>query len=171
MKHLAVTLCFTFLVLTFSLTSHAFSISGRVFYDVNGNGQRNVGDGGIPNVKVILNPGAIVFSTGSDGTYSFSGLSSGTYTVKETDPTGFESITPNKITISIKNKNVTNQDFGDKALVKKSESFNTSAETVDNGGGESGSESYNSNSSISQSTPIGKGESESFINKAGFQSQ
>ncbi|OGL39302.1 MAG: hypothetical protein A3C43_11865 [Candidatus Schekmanbacteria bacterium RIFCSPHIGHO2_02_FULL_38_11] len=55
----------------------------------------------------------LLHQTAVDGTYSFSGLAAGTYTVKETDPAGYCSTTPNKITITIKNKKVTNQDFGD----------------------------------------------------------
>ncbi len=63
------------------------SISGTVFFDVNNNGIQNGGDAGIGSVTVeLLNgAGAVISSqtTASDGTYSFTGLAAGTYSVRE----------------------------------------------------------------------------------------
>ena len=93
-----------------------YSISGMVFNDLNCNAQKNFGDAGIAGAKVTLTPGnAIVVYTGSDGTYSFNNLAPGTYIIKNTVPTGYTSCTPNKKTVMITNKNVTNVNFGDQA--------------------------------------------------------
>ncbi|MBI5050137.1 MAG: hypothetical protein HZC11_04495 [Nitrospirae bacterium] len=53
-------------------------------------------------------------------------------------------------------------------LAAGSENFDMPLSTVDSSGGESGSESFDVNTSTGQSTPIGKSESENFINYAGF---
>ncbi len=104
----------------FSLPYIAFcgtlSISGRVFNDKNCNGQKNGPDIGIGGVTITLNPGAITTTTAGDGSYSFSGLNAGTYTIKETDPAGYCSTTPNKIGVQLAKKNIKNQDFGDSKI-------------------------------------------------------
>ena len=101
----------------FSLPYIAFcgslSIEGKVFDDKNCNGQRNGPDTGISGVTITLNPGAITTTTAGDGTYSFTGLNAGAYTVKENDPSGYCSTTPNKVTVKLAKKKVTNIDFGD----------------------------------------------------------
>jgi len=94
----------------------AFSISGRVFNDLNCNGQRNAGELGISKVKLTLTPGDIQILTNSDGTYSFTDLFPGTYVITETDPDGYISCTSNKKTVKIKNKNASNVNFGDQAI-------------------------------------------------------
>jgi len=65
---------------------------------------------------LTLTPGSIVTSTNPNGDYSFSGLAPGTYVVKETDPAGYCSTTPNKQTVKIKNKNAKNINFGDSKI-------------------------------------------------------
>jgi len=91
-------------------------ISGRVYDDKNCNGQRNAGDIGIGGVTLTLTPGPVVTLTAADGTYSFSGLVAGTYTVTETDPAGYCSTTPNKITVKLGGKNAQNINFGDSKI-------------------------------------------------------
>ena len=58
-------------------------ISGKVFYDKNGNGVMDDGDFPIGGAGLLLTSGGTVkfTRTGPDGTYSFSGLAGGTYTV------------------------------------------------------------------------------------------
>ena len=102
--------------LAVSANAATYSISGRVFEDKNCNGQQNAGDVGIAGVTMTLTPGSLTTSTAANGNYSFSGLSNGTYVVKETDPSAYCSTTPNKKTIKISGKNVTNQNFGDSKL-------------------------------------------------------
>jgi hypothetical protein len=71
----------------------AASVSGTVYLDVNQDGQLNEGDSGIAGVVVTLagydDRGRFVtfsVTTGADGTYSFTGLRAGTYSLIETQP-------------------------------------------------------------------------------------
>ncbi len=64
-------------------------ISGRVFFDYNGNGVSDPGEPGVPGRDVFLDangnaipdPGEPVAHTGADGGYAFTGLPNGDYTV------------------------------------------------------------------------------------------
>jgi uncharacterized protein YbdZ (MbtH family) len=69
------------------------SISGFVYADVDNDGCRDPQERGLPNVTVtLLGPrvtkGATVV-TAADGSYHFTGLRAGTYSVSETQPTAF----------------------------------------------------------------------------------
>ncbi|MDR0182051.1 SdrD B-like domain-containing protein [Lysobacter arvi] len=72
------------------------SISGRVWLDIDNDGIVDAGETGIANVAVTLtgtdrngDPVNLTTTTGADGTYSFTGLVAGNYTVTEpTQPTG-----------------------------------------------------------------------------------
>ena len=66
------------------------TLAGFVYLDSNNNGVRDPGEEGIPDVKVQLVPistlvpqSTLVMSTASDGSYSFSDLSPGSYEVVE----------------------------------------------------------------------------------------
>ena len=67
------------------------SIAGAVFADADDDGVRDTGEAGIPGVTVTLNgPVTQTATTGTDGSYSFTGLPAGTYSVVQTPPaTGF----------------------------------------------------------------------------------
>ena len=72
------------------------SISGTVFQDDNGNGIQDAGEVGIEGVTVTLtgtddfgNPVELTVLTDASGNYSFDNLNSGTYTVTQTQPAGF----------------------------------------------------------------------------------
>lgn len=67
----------------------AASLSGAVYDDRNGNGQRDAGEPGIPGVTVSLSGGAGTGTTNANGDYVFGGLAPGTYTVTETQPAGY----------------------------------------------------------------------------------
>ena len=88
---------FGFVPLPASIADGASDCS--VWLDENGNGIRDAGEDGIPNVTVTLKPplgvdigggsgGSITTVTGTDGTYIFKDLPAGTYTVTVTRPTG-----------------------------------------------------------------------------------
>ena len=96
-----------------------FTISGKVFNDKNCNGHINAGDLGIGGVTITLTPPigpSTMTSTAPDGTYSFTGLAAGTYTVTETDPSGYCSITPNIKTVKLVKKDAKNINFADSKI-------------------------------------------------------
>ncbi|MBX3061114.1 MAG: hypothetical protein KF770_32040 [Anaerolineae bacterium] len=66
------------------------SVGDRVWYDDNGNGLQDAGEGGVPGIGVALHSAAdtdcadtplVVTTTGGDGSYLFSGLPSSSYFV------------------------------------------------------------------------------------------
>lgn len=73
-----------------------FSISGMKFNDLDGNSRRDEGEPGLSGWTINLSNNGTVISTttASDGSYSFSGLVSGTYTVTETSQNGWTQTYP-----------------------------------------------------------------------------
>ncbi|HEY3900126.1 MAG TPA: SdrD B-like domain-containing protein [Chthoniobacter sp.] len=72
------------------------SLSGQVFSDLNNNGQLDGSETGIGNVAITLTGGDdrgnavnLTTTTAADGTYSFSNLRPGAYSITETQPTGY----------------------------------------------------------------------------------
>ncbi|HVU85763.1 MAG TPA: SdrD B-like domain-containing protein, partial [Pirellulales bacterium] len=70
------------------------TLSGRVYVDSNGDGTFDSGDSGLGNVVVALfdsshNAVGSPQITAADGSYSFTNLAPGTYSVGEVKPTGF----------------------------------------------------------------------------------
>lgn len=76
------------------------SIGNFVWDDANNNGKLDVGEQGIAGVTVELlnSSGAVIAGTvtGSSGNYLFTGLGTGTYTVRVTTPTGYRTSTGDK---------------------------------------------------------------------------
>jgi uncharacterized protein (DUF2141 family) len=70
------------------------TVSGSVYNDLNGDGSLTAGEPGIIGVTVTLKNGATTVATATTiagGSYSFTNLAAGTYSVTETDPAGFVS--------------------------------------------------------------------------------
>ena len=67
------------------------NISGRVFDDVNANGQQDAGEPGLSGTEIIRfdDLGNAHTFTDDSGTYSFESLRPGTYHIREVVPTGF----------------------------------------------------------------------------------
>jgi len=69
------------------------SLSGRVYVDLNNNGVKDPTEPGIAGVRVTLTPRsegtARTADTDSTGAYSFTGLTAGSYSVRQTQPTSF----------------------------------------------------------------------------------
>lgn len=69
------------------------SLSGRVYLDVNNNGSKESSEPGIAGVQVTLTPqaggNARTTNTDTAGAYSFTGLTPGSYTVRQTQPSAF----------------------------------------------------------------------------------
>jgi hypothetical protein len=80
-------------------TDQAF-IAGTVFNDANGNGKQDDNESGIADVTVTLD-GSATSVTNQQGAYVFQINQGGAHTVVETDPPGFISTTPNKVTVNV----------------------------------------------------------------------
>ncbi len=92
-------------------------LTGTVWADTNRNGAIDTGEIGLPGVTVTLTKpdgSTITTTTASDGTYRFDGLTVGSYTITETQPTGYGSSTPNAISsVAVPATGLSNQNFGD----------------------------------------------------------
>lgn len=78
---LIVNLSGTILTLRNALTLQTTNISGTVFYDLNSNAVQDIGELGINSVQLELLPNNNTSSTNTDGKFSFSNLSNGSYQV------------------------------------------------------------------------------------------
>jgi hypothetical protein len=83
------------------------TLNGATFNDLNGNGIKNNGEGGLGGVVITLTRGSSVLTTISagDGSYSFSDLVAGNYTVSAADVPGYSRTTPGSLPITIGNSN------------------------------------------------------------------
>lgn len=102
------------------------SLSGMKFDDKNGNGVKDEGDTGLADWTIFIDENGNgeldgdepSTTTDVNGAYSFTGLSVGTYTVREEQQTGWTQTTTNPADIELENgENVTNVDFGNFKLV------------------------------------------------------
>ena len=96
------------------------TISGVVFNDLNGSGLREAGEAGIGGVSIsLINPTTAAVlattTTAGDGSYLFSGITAGNYTVQETDPNGFVSTTTNAVPVMVPGGGAATANFGDQA--------------------------------------------------------
>jgi prepilin-type N-terminal cleavage/methylation domain-containing protein len=89
-------------------------IRGVVFNDYNGDGDQDSGEHGLSGVTVRLNTGARKITTAS-GQYAFR-VDPGTYTVTESDPSGYNSTTPNSVVVTATKGAVVMANFGDRAI-------------------------------------------------------
>lgn len=91
----------------------ANDIVGSVFLDANGNGLRDVGEGGVANVPVLLaGTGTGNTATNSAGNYAFLAVGQGSFQVSITLGSGFLATTPTTVAVSINNCANGRADFG-----------------------------------------------------------
>ncbi len=93
------------------------TVSGNVFLDTNGNGMQDANEPGISGVTVTLltsrESEVQTATTAGNGSYSFSGVTSGGYKVQETDPAGYISTTANTVPVSVTGAGGVTANFGD----------------------------------------------------------
>ena len=121
------------ILVTYCDTKLSGTISGTKYLDVSGNGLTG-DDTPMSNVKIYLdtnnngvwNTGEPSMLTAANGTYSFTGLSAGTYTVREVMPDGFVRTAPtllDKYTVNLPaggtspNNNFANAEVCDKSVL------------------------------------------------------
>ncbi len=89
------------------------SISGQKFEDLDGDGVKDPGEPGLANWTIKLNGDQATTSTTGDGSYLFTNLGPGNYTITEVQQDGWTQSTTNPSVINaVSGQNVTNIDFG-----------------------------------------------------------
>jgi len=100
------------------------TITGTKFNDTNGNGTQDTGEIGIAGVTIFLDTnnngtpdtGETQATTGTNGSYSFPNLQTGTYNVREVVPTGFTATTPNPRTVPLDPGQTSTANFGNQQV-------------------------------------------------------
>src|SRR5215471_7102744 len=99
------------------------TVSGLKFNDANGNGVQDPGEGGLAGVTITLSGGGTTRTavTGSDGTFSFTAVPFGTYTLSETPPVNFVQTAPPppgtiSVLVDFGHQSVTGSAFGNRAI-------------------------------------------------------
>jgi uncharacterized repeat protein (TIGR01451 family) len=98
----------------------AGTLTGKVFVDVNGNGQMDAEDtAGVAGVKVTASGPAGVFTTTTDstGTYTFVNLPAATYAVTEAPPAGYRLTTATMVTAAVSPTGPAAASFGEARAV------------------------------------------------------
>ena len=95
--------------------SQFVTIWGTVFNDANGNGLWDAGESGLPGVTVTRD-GTESVSTDAYGRYSFVLTSSGIHTLEEKDPSGYNSTTPNQVSVDTVLGHQYQVNFGDTTM-------------------------------------------------------
>lgn len=94
------------------------TVSGAVYLDLSQDGIPDANEPGIGNVTIALVSAAntvIATTTTGNGNYLFANVAPGTYTVRETQPAGYQSITPNSVTVTVGGTNAAVANFGEQA--------------------------------------------------------
>ncbi len=105
----------------------AYSISGMKFNDLDGDGTKDTGEGGLDGWKIYndsnndgsFQEGEISAITGSHGSYQFQNLPPGDYTLREVQQTGWAQTTPseNLHSVVLTNVNVDSINFGNRGAL------------------------------------------------------
>ncbi|MEA4906204.1 MAG: sortase [Anaerolineaceae bacterium] len=113
------------------------TIGGLVWDDTDGDGIFDPGESLLSGVTVRLYDGAnnLVGTVLSDvdGTYRFTGLTAGTYTLQETDPAGYSSTTPNQVSVTLAANSSQTVNFGDLTVAAPIGSGTIQGVVVDDG--------------------------------------
>ncbi|MCF8244686.1 MAG: FG-GAP-like repeat-containing protein [Saprospiraceae bacterium] len=113
---------------------NASEVCGMVYFDANDNCQKDAGEAGIPNTKIVLQPGDISAYTADDGRYSVF-VKTGTYTIQEITGGNWSPICPNPqgtrtVNVSALGKQFCDNDFGNTAACALPDLYATVATTA-----------------------------------------
>jgi len=93
-------------------------VAGHVFLDADRDGLLDAGESGLGGVTVQLLSGATVVATQvttTDGAYAFTGITPGSYVIREIQPSGYESTTPDELgPVTVPITGLADQDFGER---------------------------------------------------------
>ena len=101
---------------------HLMEVAGTVFEDTNGDGVRQPGEPGLPGRVILLDRGPdgttdATATTDANGDYRFTGLTLGTYRIREAGVAGWVATTADPADVVAQSgANVTGLDFGVFAL-------------------------------------------------------
>ncbi len=97
------------------------TLSGEVYSDTDGNGVLNGGEPGLSGWTVDLVNSAnqvVAATTGTNGSYSFSDIGPGTYTIEVVQQTGYDATSTTSLSVTASSgSNVSDLNFGEFALV------------------------------------------------------
>ncbi len=89
-----------------------FNINGTVYNDLNGNGVKNAGEGGLANQQVLILPDSNYITTDANGKYQYTGQPSSSHTVKWViDSNYYQTSSPIVYNYTVNNY-YDNKDFG-----------------------------------------------------------
>ncbi len=115
-----------------------YSISGAKFNDLNGNGSWDPGEPGLEDWTINLaGPVSGTTTTAADGSYSFTNLDPGDYTVSETLKPGWAQTcpaTPGTYSVTLTDSPVIDRDFGNQGAMSISLEKSSSSAIVAPGG-------------------------------------
>lgn len=120
-----------------------YTISGTIFIDTDQDGTRDAGESAIgansmSGESIRVSPGSTTSIGGSSGSYTFTSLVNGTYSVVFTVPTGYIGTSTNPRSVNVSGSNVNNINFGIfasvPACVPGSIALNPSGGTANPGG-------------------------------------
>nr|AAU83000.1 fibrinogen-binding protein-like [uncultured archaeon GZfos1D1]QNO57000.1 hypothetical protein MGAOFDBH_00018 [Methanosarcinales archaeon ANME-1 ERB7] len=99
----------------------ALSISGMKFDDLNGNGVKDAGEPGLPDWTInLVGPVSGTTTTAADGSYTFTNLEPGDYTVSEVLKAGWAQTcppTPGTYSVTLTDSPVIDRDFGNRGAL------------------------------------------------------
>ncbi|HTR18870.1 MAG TPA: SdrD B-like domain-containing protein [Candidatus Paceibacterota bacterium] len=124
------------------------TISGMKYNDANGNGRKDNGETGLEGWTIVLHGPhgqTQTTTTGSDGSFSFTGLAAGTYTLTEVSQTGWtQTQHPGSIKVQ-SGTNAKNENFGNTQHPKKGKGSDGDNDWDDNGHGNNGFGNFGNN--------------------------
>jgi type II secretory pathway pseudopilin PulG len=93
------------------------TVYGTVYFDANANSKKDSGENGLANVVMTITQTGRKTTSDAYGQYSLA-VDPGTWTVKQTLPTGYTAVTPASVNVTANKGETKTVDFADKSSVK-----------------------------------------------------